>query len=96
MTNNKPTGAELRAQVQEAEALLQRKQAELSRIIQAAEDASVHAIVTGKKSLAPALQTKARQLQEEVQVATASLQTLSKAFEVPPLPVPLTTRVFPS
>lgn len=80
MANNKPRGAELRAQVEEAEALLQRKQAELSRTIQAAEDASVVAIVTGKKSLAPALQTKARELRNEVEVAAESMQVLAKAL----------------
>lgn len=80
MANNKPTGAELRPQVQQAEALLESKKAELSRTLQAAEDAAIQSIVSGKKSLAPGLQTKARQLQEEVQVATESLQTLAKAL----------------
>src|SRR5437764_12715303 len=79
MAHNKPTAARLRAQVQEAETLLESKKAELSRTLETAEAAGIDAIVTGKENRAPALPTKPRLLKQEVATSEDGLQALDES-----------------
>jgi hypothetical protein len=72
----------LREEIEQARKTIASKRVELAETTQAAQGASVDAILTGKKSRAPVLLTKARELESQIEELKATLQPLERALQI--------------